>query len=73
MEAILNIWAVNRVLNRLTVLVPEKSRTMESYGLTPDGRGMLTWTDGEKILSSANYVYLRDQYMHRAVEDTLVS
>ena len=61
----------SRVMNRLSVLVPEEGKKMEDYGLLPDGRGQITWVDGEKIWSSAGYVYLKDMHMHRAVQDTL--
>ncbi|MBR2287893.1 MAG: serine hydrolase, partial [Clostridia bacterium] len=61
----------NRVLNRLTVCVPPEGRTLEDYGLLPDGRGQIRWTDGEMIWSSARYVHLKDEHMHAAIMDTL--
>ena len=61
----------SRVLNRLSVLVPEDGKTNTDYGLAPDGRGQILWPDGEKVWSSAGYVYLKDAHMHKAVADTL--
>ena len=61
----------NRVLNRLTVVVPETGRQLTDYGLDPNGRGSVIWPDGECIPSSVHYVYLRDAHMHRAVADTI--
>ncbi|MBR2287914.1 MAG: beta-lactamase family protein [Clostridia bacterium] len=61
----------NRVLNRLTVCVPPEGKTIEDYGLLPDGRGQIRWTDGEIIWSSARYVHLKDEHMHAAIMDTL--
>lgn len=61
----------DRVLDRLSVLVPEKGRVLADYGLNPDGTGRIQWPDGTWISSSANYVHLKDAHFHRAVMDTL--
>ena len=54
----------NRVMGRLTMLQPMPGETMEDYGLSPEGRGKVLWTDGREVISSVRYVYLRDRYMH---------
>ena len=54
----------NRVLNRLSVLVPEEGKTLTDYGLHADGTGQIRWTDGEEIWSSVDYVHLKDEHLH---------
>ncbi len=69
-----NVFAVflgNRVLNRLTVLVPEEGKSLEDYGLNPDGSGMFRWKDGEVIPSSVKYVHQKDEHLHKAIEKVL--
>ena len=69
-----NVFAVflgNRVLNRLTVLVPEEGKNLADYGLNPDGSGFFRWTDGEEIPSSVKYVHQKDEHFHRAAAAAL--
>ena len=61
----------NRVLNRLTVLVPPEGKNIQDYGLDERGQGWIEWTDGERIRSSVRYVYLRDAHMHNAAQQVL--
>lgn len=61
----------NRVLNRLTVVLPEPGKTLVDYGLTPKGLGCITWPDGEKVWSSVQYVHLKDAHFHREVAQAL--
>ncbi|MBQ8162106.1 MAG: beta-lactamase family protein [Clostridia bacterium] len=61
----------NRVLDRLTVLVPPQGKSLTDYGLSEDGRGSLLWKDGVKIMSSVQYVYLRDEHLHRHIRAAL--
>ncbi|MBR4576607.1 MAG: beta-lactamase family protein [Clostridia bacterium] len=65
------VFLGNRVLNRLTVLIPEAGKDLTDYGLNADGSGMFRWTDGEVIPSSVKYVHQKDTHLHRAVADTL--
>ena len=69
-----NIFAVflgNRVLNRLTVLVPEEGKGLTDYGLNPDGSGCFRWRDGEVIPSSVKYVHQKDGHFHKAIAETM--
>ena len=69
-----NAFAVflgNRVLNRLTVLVPEEGKDLADYGLNPDGSGFFRWKDGEVIPSSVLYVHQKDAHFHRAAAEAL--
>lgn len=61
----------NRVLDRLTVLVPEQGRTLTDYGLAEDGSGQVTWPDGRRVFSSVNYVHQKDQRLHRPIASLL--
>ena len=65
------VFLGNRVRNRLTVLVPEEGKGLTDYGLREDGSGMFRWTDGEVIPSSVKWVHRKDEYLHRAVSETL--
>ena len=61
----------NRVKNRLTVVLPEKGKTLEDYGLCPDGSGKVRWENGEMVPSSVKYVHQKDEHLHRAVAQVL--
>lgn len=61
----------NRVLNRLTVLIPGEGETREDYGLHADGTGRIIWPDGHAVWSSVDYVHHKDVHFHRAVADEL--
>ena len=65
----------NRVKDRLTVLIPESGKTLESYGLNANGSGTFPWTgeDGRetRIYSSVKYVHQKDEHLHRAVAKVL--
>ena len=65
------VFLGNRVQNRLTVLVPEEGKTLEDYGLNPDGTGLFRWEDGEIVPSSVKYVHQKDRYLHSAVMKAL--
>ncbi len=71
LQGIFVIALGNRVLNRLTVLRPEEGKQMTDYGLHADGTGMIRWKDGEAIWSSAGYVHLKDEHLHRAIADSM--
>lgn len=61
----------NRVLNRLSVLVPEKGKTLADYGLAPDGSGQVNWPDGTRPFSSVDYVHQKDARLHAPIADLL--
>ena len=65
------VFLGNRVLNRLTVLVPEEGKTLADYGLNPDGTGFFRWNDGEVIPSSVKYVHQKDEHFHKSVAKAL--
>ena len=61
----------NRVRDRLTVLLPEEGKTLEDYGLRPDGSGLFRWEDGRAVPSSVKYVHQKDEHLHRIVAEVL--
>ena len=70
-RGIFTLFLGNRVLDRLTVLVPEEGRSLTDYGLNPDGTGQVLWPDGRMVYSSVNYVHQKDEHLHRVVMDVL--
>ncbi len=61
----------NRVMNRLTALIPSPGKTIMDYGLAPDGTGSVDWPGEGKVISSVDYVYLKDRHYHPEVAKTL--
>ena len=70
-RGIFAIFLGNRVLNRLTVLLPEEGKTLTDYGLAADGRGFFRWEDGETIPSSVHYVHQKDEHLHRVIAEIM--
>lgn len=61
----------NRVMNRLTVLIPSDGKSLADYGLNPDGTGLVTWPDAAQIHSSVQYVHHKDAHFHNEVAEVL--
>ena len=61
----------NRVLDRLTVLLPEEGKSITDYGLNPDGTGQVLWPDGRRVWSSVDYVHHKDAHFHSSVANAL--
>ena len=70
-RGIFTLFLGNRVMNRLTVLLPGEGRSLEDWGLNPDGTGEITWTDGSRVPSSVNYVHQKDAHLHSVVQQVL--
>ena len=66
------VFLGNRVRERLTMLIPPAGKSMEGYGLQPEGLGEIRWQDGSLHPSSANYVHQKDAHLH-AVIDTILA
>lgn len=56
---IFSLMLGNRVLNRLTTLIPEPGKSLTDYGLDPDGSGKFYLPDGTWVYSSVDYVHQR--------------
>ena len=61
----------NRVMDRLTALIPPPGKTIMDYGLAPDGTGSVDWPGEGKVISSVDYVYLKDEHYHPEAAKTL--
>lgn len=61
----------NRVLNRLTVLIPEPGKILADYGLNPDGTGQIVWPDGDRVWSSVNFAHHRDEHFHASLASAI--
>lgn len=70
-RGIFEFYLGSRVMNRLTVLTPLPGKTLTDYGLAPDGTGEIDWPGEGKIVSSVNFVYLKDAHYHPAVAEEM--
>lgn len=70
-RGIFTLFLGNRVMNRLTVLLPESGRTITDAGLNADGTGTVRWPDGTMVYSSVNYVHQKDEHLHRVIQTVL--
>lgn len=68
---IFEFYLGSRVRDRLSVLIPEAGKTPADYGLAPDGTGTVLWPDGERVISSVDYVHLKDRHYHPAAAQAL--
>ena len=62
---------MNRVRDRLTVLIPPAGKQRADYGLNADGTGEIIWEDGSRHFSSVDYVHQKDAHFHTAAETAL--
>lgn len=70
-NGVFDLFLGNRVMDRLTVLVPEEGHCLADYGLGADGSGQLRWTDGTLVDSSVNYVHQKDARLHAPIGQLL--
>ena len=70
-RGLFTVFLGNRVLNRLTVLLPPEGKTFADYGLREDGTGTYVREDGVCVPSSVKYVHQKDRYLHSAVARVL--
>ena len=70
-QGVFEFYLGSRVMNRLSVLIPRPGETLGDYGLNADGTGTVLWPDGERVVSSVGYVYLKDMHMHCVTEKVL--
>ena len=67
-RGIFEFYLGSRVMNRLTVLLPPSGKTIEDYGLAPDGTGSVLWPGEGEVISSVDFVHLKDAHYHPIVE-----
>ncbi len=68
---IFEFYLGSRVLNRITVIIPKDGESLADYGLNKDGTGEVTWPDGRKVISSVNFVYLKDEHLYPKIASIL--
>ena len=57
----------NRCHMRVSHITPPEGTELSNYGLDEKGAGLLRWTDGRMVPSSAKYVYLKDACLHEPI------
>lgn len=68
---VFTLFLGNRVMDRLSVLVPETGRCRADYGLAEDGSGQIRWSDGRLVFSSVDYVHQKDAKLHEPIRGLL--
>lgn len=58
----------NRCHGRASHIIPSDEHTLEELGLNQRGVGVVRWTDGRLVPSSAKYVYFKDEMLHAPIE-----
>lgn len=70
-RGIFEFFLGSRVMNRLTTLIPPPGRTPADYGLAPDGTGCVDWPGEGKVVSSVDFVYLKDAHYHPVIAEEM--
>ena len=81
-HGIFEFYLGSRVMDRLSVLIPENGKEWTDYGLQPDGSGWIDWPDEGLIRSSTEYVHRlvrssvdfvhrKDEHYHPYIAETL--
>ena len=70
-RGIFEFYLGSRVMNRLTVLIPPAGRTLADCGLAPDGTGEVDWPGEGKVISSVDFVHLKDAHYHPEVAEEM--
>ena len=68
-RGIFEFYLGSRVMNRLTVLTPPAGKTIADYGLSTDGTGSVDWPGEGKVVSSVDFVYLKDAHYHPVIAE----
>ena len=58
----------NRCHGRVSHITPSEENVLEALGLDTRGVGVIRWTDGSLVPSSAKYVYFKDEMLHTPIE-----
>ena len=61
----------NRCHGRVSHIVPSEEHSLEALGLDMRGVGVIRWTDGRLVPSSAKYVYFKDEMLHAPIESRM--
>lgn len=69
---VFDLFLGNRCHNRVSVIQPPDGRNIASYGLTPEGEGVVEWTDGRKVQSSFLYIHQKDKKLHGPIREHML-
>ena len=61
------VYLGNRCHNRVSRVILREEERWEDLGLKADGSGCVLWPDGRQVPCSAEYVHLKDGYLHQPV------
>ena len=61
----------NRCHGRVSHIVPPEGKDLSAYGLDARGVGLVRWSDGRLVPSSAKYVYFKDEMLHAPIESRM--
>ena len=61
------VFLGNRCHHRVSHITPPQGVDLSAYGLDDIGAGLVPWTDGRLIPSSAKYVYQKDACLHEPI------
>ena len=61
----------NRCHGRVSHIVPPEGMDLTAYGLNERGVGLVKWSDGRMVSSSAKYVYFKDEMLHAPIESRM--
>ena len=61
------IFLGNRCHARVSHITPPENTDLSHYGLDSIGAGLVPWTDGRLVPSSAKYVYQKDACLHEPI------
>ncbi len=68
---IFEFYLGSRVYNRLSTLIPPQGKQWTDFGLNADGTGCVDWPGEGPVISSVDYVHLKDEHYHAAVATLL--
>jgi CubicO group peptidase (beta-lactamase class C family) len=66
---VFDLFLGNRCHNRVSVIQPPDGKDIACYGLTPEGEGVVEWTDGRKVRSSYLYIHQKDKKLHGPIRE----
>jgi CubicO group peptidase (beta-lactamase class C family) len=69
---VFDLFLGNRCHNRVSVIQPPEGKDIACYGLTPEGEGVVEWTDGRKVQSSYLYIHQKDQKLHGPIREHML-
>ena len=69
---IFDLFLGNRCHNRVSIIQPPDGRDIASYGLTPEGEGVVEWVDGRQVQSSYLYIHQKDVKLHGPIREHML-